>query len=1007
MAQHDFVPAWLNFSTPQSAKSPTATFEKHGEHLPRGDRRFGVSRRRHNSSDGFFNNGPLRTTGDSWHQPSLFRHDSVDSGVSKGAYAGITGNLSGWHGSSRGHDGVSQRCGGGSGNHRHWNGSFHSRKGCAFQEKPPTEIREEKKEDKVEKLQFEEEDFPSLNPEAGKQNQPCRPIGTPSGVWENPPSAKQPSKMLVIKKVSKEDPSAAFSAAFTSPGSHHANGNKSSTMVPSVYKNLVPKPVPPPSKPSAWKANRMEHKSGSLSSSRESAFTSPISVTKPVVLAGGAVLSSPKESPSSTTPPIEISSSRLTKLTRRTTDRKSEFLKTLKDDRNGDFSENRDCDKLEDLEDNSTPEPKENGEEGCHQNGLPLPIEEEGEVLSHSLEAEHRLLKAMGWQEYPENDENCLPLTEDELREFHMKTEQLRRNGFGKNGFLQSRSSSLFSPWRSTCKAEFEDSDTETSSSETSDDDAWKSWLVSGKGSHSMASYSGEPGLLSCGSCDMVFRSWALLATHTQRFCIGRLTQEVVPQERQGLSDQEAGKLALKKLTEEVQRLWLYLQEMRPWITEVPRRSEGRCEALTQSPTPEAAGSPGERLRALQGTHAKRVVETKAQSLALERRSEELGQQLQGLAQTRGGISCLIGLERELRELRAEAGRTRGALEVLGAHVQQLQPQSGTGLNPLREVELYCPVRQTNPGTLAAEIGALREAYVRGGGRDPGVLAQICQLQVEASALELRRLQTRRGRRADVALGELVVVEAENRRLEAEILALQMQRGAGPASWGPRELRPVANSSPSLRRKEDPPHLPPRVAPPLPPIPHPTGVLLSGTEEAPQLPGTMTRNLGLDAHFLLPTSDVLGPAPYDPGLPPSPSVSLVCELQAWQGLAWARTPQPKAWTSLVLFDRDQRVLSGRWRLPLRVLPLNTRLSLGQLNGIPQVGQAELFLRLVNARDAGVQTLAEINPASAQEYQYPPPMSSSPSAEASSLAPKASFVDPPPPTEEPLSSQGLR
>lgn len=31
----------------------------------------------------------------------------------------------------------------------------------------------------------------------------------------------------------------------------------------------------------------------------------------------------------------------------------------------------------------------------------------------------------MGWQEYPENDENCLPLTEDELKEFHMKTEQV------------------------------------------------------------------------------------------------------------------------------------------------------------------------------------------------------------------------------------------------------------------------------------------------------------------------------------------------------------------------------------------------------------------------------------------------------------------------------------------------------------------------------------------------------------------------------------------------------
>ncbi|CAI9171254.1 unnamed protein product [Rangifer tarandus platyrhynchus] len=145
--------------------------------------------------------------------------------------------------------------------------------------------------------------------------------------------------------------------------------------------------------------------------------------------------------------------------------RKNEFLKTLKDDRNGDFSEGSECAKLEDSEDNSTSEPKENRQEGCHQNWLALPVEEEGGgLLSHSLEAERRLLKAIGWQEYPENDENFLPLTEDELREFHMKTEQLIRNGFGKNDFLQSRSSNLFSSWRSTCRAELEDSDTEASS---------------------------------------------------------------------------------------------------------------------------------------------------------------------------------------------------------------------------------------------------------------------------------------------------------------------------------------------------------------------------------------------------------------------------------------------------------------------------------------------------------------------------------------------------------------
>lgn len=94
----------------------------------------------------------------------------------------------------------------------------------------------------------------------------------------------------------------------------------------------------------------------------------------------------------------------------------------------------------------------------------------------------------------------------------------------------------------------------------------------------------------------------------------------------------------------------------------------------------------------------------------------------------------------------------------------------------------------------------------------------------------------------------------------------------------------------------------------------------------------------------------------------------------------------------MLFDQSLRVLSGRWRLPLRVPP-TTSLSFAQMNEMPQVsvegrdwvhpkipmeyhflcqaGQAELFLRLVNARDTDAQTLAEINPASAHEYQYPP------------------------------------
>uniref|UniRef100_A0A8D2AYI2 Coiled-coil domain containing 17 n=1 Tax=Sciurus vulgaris TaxID=55149 RepID=A0A8D2AYI2_SCIVU len=571
-----------------------------------------------------------------------------------------------------------------------------------------------------------------------------------------------------------------------------------------------------------------------------------------------------------------------------------------------------------------------------------------------------------------------------------------------------------------------------------------------------MASNSEEPELLPCESCDMVFRSGALLATHTQRFCIGRLTREgtigtqpsvatespgtAVVSELQCGSVQEANKSALNRLTEEVQWLRLSIQKMGPWITE--------------GPTSEVAGTPRERMRALYRTRARRVAETEAQSRTLELRGQELNRRLQGGAP--GGMSRLFGLERQLRELRAVAGQTREALEMLKTRVQELQPQAGTWPNAWPEAELNCRVLQANPGTLAAEIEAVREAYLRAGGRDPGVLGKIWQLQVEASALELQRSRNRR-EKATAASAELLVLDAENRRLE-NILALRMQRFQTQTLLGLGESQLLAGPCTRPWGKGDPPLLPPPVAPPLPPLPSSTN---------PPLPGTMTKNPSLDPHFLLPTSDVLGPAPYDPGaglyifydflrgleaswiwvqlltglarngqntggttalppafclppppapgpmgncailasrqpvprLPPSPSVSLVCELHTWQGLAWARAPQPKAWASLLLFDRDQRVLSGRWRLPLRALPMDPSLSFEQLNGIPQAGQTELFLRLVNARDADVQTLAEINPTSAHEYQYPPPASISSSLETSSLSLKIGFADPPPPAEE--------
>ncbi|XP_028329052.1 vasculin-like protein 1 isoform X1 [Gouania willdenowi] len=512
MAQHDFVPAWLNFSTPQPAKSPAAHLDKQGEPQHHRDTRNAVSRRRHNSSDGFFNNGSLRPPaafetldpkilakkvikaglslgGDGWQQPSLLlRHDSVDSGVSKGGHGGLAGGscwkeTPSWHGAPRGaqdghhhhHQGRHPKRGGGErdrqGGHRQRNGNFHPRKGPSYQDKFPNEERKDSKEDK---LKFVEEDFPSLNPETtGKPGNLVRAVAPNAGVWENPPSGKQMvSKMLVIKKVSKEDPSAAFSAGFATAGTLPTNGSKTPITGSSVYKNLVPKPAVAPTK---WKPSGREiAKSGLHMPGRDSVFTSAVSAAKPSTPVSAPLHNTSKEHPSSTTPPIDIAPSRL-KLMRRGPDRKSEFLRTLKDEGTGELTTSSSPGTSGEGESN-TPEPKAYNEEVCHENGLSYSLSDsDTEHLSSSLEAEHRLLKAMGWQEYPENDDNFLPLTEDELREFQTKTEQLKRNGVQGNGVLpKTRGVTLhFTPWRSVAEAHVEEgSESETSSSsQTSDDD--------------------------------------------------------------------------------------------------------------------------------------------------------------------------------------------------------------------------------------------------------------------------------------------------------------------------------------------------------------------------------------------------------------------------------------------------------------------------------------------------------------------------------------------------------
>ncbi|CAH2296301.1 vasculin isoform X2 [Pelobates cultripes] len=100
------------------------------------------------------------------------------------------------------------------------------------------------------------------------------------------------------------------------------------------------------------------------------------------------------------------------------------------------------------------------------------PMFPQTDVLSSSLEAEHRLLKEMGWQEDAENDDIYAPLTEEELREFKAISEQLQKNGLRKQGFMKNCLSLDFklSSWKNVTLATNGNEESETSSSDTSDD---------------------------------------------------------------------------------------------------------------------------------------------------------------------------------------------------------------------------------------------------------------------------------------------------------------------------------------------------------------------------------------------------------------------------------------------------------------------------------------------------------------------------------------------------------
>ncbi|XP_041270558.1 vasculin isoform X1 [Onychostruthus taczanowskii] len=473
MAQHDFAPAWLNFPTPPSSTKVTLqsslNFEKHSENFSWTENRYEANRRRHNSSEGL----------------------DPNTGRPNGGHFGRK-ERNGWRSQGRnGPENINQRGGYHGGGSRTRSSTFHCGKGQGLHENSVLDNETHKKEDKEVPNQFEAEDFPSLNPEY--EREPNQNKSLAAGVWEYPLNPKSRSqRMLVIKKGSTKE---LRISGFPVVGSVHSQPVRNGTGT-SVFKGLVPKPVTPSAKPTQWKSQSKENKLGNAFPHESAYGVGSFSPFKSTVKAFAVTQNSVKEcNRSNSSSPVDKSGQlRLTKLTRMRTDKKSEFLKTLRRDRVKEEheDENRDGQEKDDesfcLHNSNSPHCERDinrnfENEILQENGnasiTPQQIIQtsafpQANVLSSSLEAEHRLLKEMGWQEDSENDETCAPLTEDEMREFQVISEKLQKNGLRKNGILKNGliCNFKFSPWKnSTFKPALENEDSETSSSDTSDDD--------------------------------------------------------------------------------------------------------------------------------------------------------------------------------------------------------------------------------------------------------------------------------------------------------------------------------------------------------------------------------------------------------------------------------------------------------------------------------------------------------------------------------------------------------
>ncbi|NWI18728.1 GPBP1 protein, partial [Crypturellus soui] len=363
----------------------------------------------------------------------------------------------GWRSQGRnGTENINHRGGYHGGGTRTRTSNFHCGKSQGLHENNIPENEAGKKEDKEEPKQFEAEDFPSLNPEYERETNQNKSLA--SGVWEYPlnPKSRSP-RMLVIKKGSTKELQI---SRFPLIGGLHSQSVKNGTST-SVYKGLVPKPVTPSAKMTQWKSQTKENKLGNPFPHESTYSIGNFSAFKSTAKAFNVSQNSAKE----------VKQVIFIKSVHFYFDFPGKCLRALAVlltcSQVG--QESSLCLVITIHRDSNLNHLKQSPFFPCL-SSLEYVKTDSCPILLHFA----WLLKEMGWQEDSENDETCAPLTEDEMREFKVISEQLQKNGLRKNGILKNGliCDFKFSPWKNgTFKPALEIEDSETSSSDTSDDD--------------------------------------------------------------------------------------------------------------------------------------------------------------------------------------------------------------------------------------------------------------------------------------------------------------------------------------------------------------------------------------------------------------------------------------------------------------------------------------------------------------------------------------------------------